>query len=407
MVTSMGLMGASIEAVPSVAGNPASDGTVRRRAYQRALTTLRHRYSSLGILAGANHFSDLWARDFCFASWGALSVGDTTVVTQGLDTLMGFMTPDGQIPLRVGQPIFLLKYIGINANPPRPRYIDDKGFSVSVDNNSLAVGLCHAYVSHTHDMAFLSRSFDTIYRMALWNDTQDRDGDGLMEEGPYAGWADSLKKRGKVYYTNVLHVHACGCVADLARRLGHAETGALTARYERAKNRLREVFWTGRYGVDWVDGQHVQSTFSTEANLLAIITHLLSREEAQSVFDVMAERGMTGHPVVPTVSPAYDAKHVYPPFRLIGLSDYHNGLSWIWVGCLEVVARWEMGDQAGATAALDRLATLIECHQGVYEVYDKGQPVRRLFYRSEEWFAWSSGLFVWACQKTGLHGESA
>ncbi|NDD67722.1 hypothetical protein EBZ35_08780, partial [bacterium] len=178
-------------------------------------------------------------------------------------------------------------------------------------------------------------------------------------------------------------------------------------RYERAKNRLHEVFWNGQYGVDWVDGQHVQSTFSTEANLLAILYHVVSREESQSILDVMAARGMTGHAVVPTVSPAYGSNQVYPPFRLIGLSDYHNGLSWIWVGCLEVVARWEMGDHSGATAALDRLAALIEGHQGVYEVYDKGQPVRRLFYRSEEWFAWSSGLFVWACQKTGLHGESA
>lgn len=381
--------------------------SIRYKAYQRALTTLRNRYHSLGILAGAGHFSDLWARDFCFASWGALAVDDRAVVRQGLDTLRHWMTPDGQVPLRVGQPIFLLKYLGFDATPPKPRYIDDKGYSVSVDNNSLAVALFHDYIAHTHDMAYLQETFESIRLMALWNDTQDRDGDGLIEEGHYAGWADSIKKEGKVFYTNVLHVHAARCVADLARRLSHADVTMLEDRYHRLRHRLHEVFWNGQYGVDWVNGTHVQSTLSAEANLLAIVLRLVSPTEATAIMDSMARLGMTGHAIVPTVAPAYDPKWVYRPFRLIGLSDYHNGLGWIWVGCVEVVARWEMGDHRGAAESLDRLAHLIEENQGVFEVYHGRKPVRRLWYRSEEWFAWSSGLFVWACQKTGLHLESS
>ena len=41
-----------------------------------------------------------------------------------------------------------------------------------------------------------------------WNFILDSDNDLLMEEEPYAGWTDSLRKRGKVLYTNILHFAA-------------------------------------------------------------------------------------------------------------------------------------------------------------------------------------------------------
>jgi hypothetical protein len=43
---------------------------------------------------------------------------------------------------------------------------------------------------------------------------------------------------------------------------------------------------------------------------------------------------------------------------------------------------------------------LILENKGVYEVYDKtGKPVKRIIYKSEYPFAWSSGLLIYAAKE--------
>ena len=96
-------------------------------------------------------------------------------------------------------------------------------------------------------------------------------------------------------------------------------------------------------------------------------------------------------------------RDIYPPFVGIRLQDYHNGLKWLWVGCLDAVAKSRNGQQDRAVEALTRIAAKIVEYDGVFEVYEKdGPPLQRFFYRSEKLFAWSSGLFVWACHQVGV-----
>ncbi|NBV42415.1 hypothetical protein EBR96_06580, partial [bacterium] len=103
-----------------------------------------------------------------------------------------------------------------------------------------------------------------------------------------------------------------------------------------------------------------------------------------------------------TRHPKYRAKHIYWPFFLINMSDYHNGLDWLWVGCVDAIAKWRCGLEPEGVDHITKIAHKIIEHNGVFEVYENGKPVRRLFYRSEEWFAWSSGLYVWACHELGI-----
>jgi glycogen debranching enzyme len=366
------------------------------KAYDMAVKTLKNRYSDLGILAGNGHFSDLWARDFAFAGWGALQIGDYDVVRNGLETLISHMGPDGQVPLRVGQPIFILKYLGFDATPPKPRYKEDKGMSISIDNNALLVILAEQYVSISNDHAFLEKNIDSLKQILAWNYLQDQDDDNLIEEGHYAGWADSLKKHGNVLYTNVLHYQATRVYAQLVRRLGRDEESEY---YHNLADKISDAinihFWNGHYYIDWISGKERQETFSTDGNLLAILYGVASTERVKRIQRCLVEFQLDKGYTTGTNYPKYRPRHIYFPFFLINMQDYHNGLEWLWLGCLDIVCKWQHGQKREALEHLSALSEKIVTYGGVYEVYDQGIPVKRLFYRSEEFFAWSSGMFLW------------
>ena len=51
-----------------------------QKSIEIAKLTLRSNYTDAGIVAGKDHFSDVWARDSLFASFGSIALGDTEVV---------------------------------------------------------------------------------------------------------------------------------------------------------------------------------------------------------------------------------------------------------------------------------------------------------------------------------------
>lgn len=86
-----------------------------------------------------------------------------------------------------------------------------------------------------------------------------------------------------------------------------------------------------------------------------------------------------------------------PELRLIGLGDYHNGVSWLWLGAINALAKHKIGMRNDAMALLGKMSDLIIKYNGIYEIYEKdGSPVKRKIYRAEHPFAWSSGMFLYA-----------
>ena len=84
----------------------------------------------------------------------------------------------------------------------------------------------------------------------------------------------------------------------------------------------------------------------------------------------------------------------------IGLKDYHNGLIWFWISCIASIAFFKNGYEKEGLDLLNKIAIKVNKDKTIYEVYTKkGKPMKNLFYRSEEGFAWSAGLFVWAYQE--------
>ncbi len=388
----------------SLQKNSSYDTDSLTEAYFTALATLKDRYTPDGIQAGKSHFSDLWIRDSCFASLGCLAIGDYEIVKKNILTMLNYQSPEGQIPLRVGQKWMLLKFLGFDAKTPKARFREDKEISTPTDSNSLLLMIVEKYIQLTDDKPFVLKTFDKLKKAVEWNFTRDSNHDLLMEEGYYAGWADSLKKKGTVLYTNVLHFKAVSSFAYCCEYLGKtAEADHYRYLASCIQDTINRLFWNGHYFIDWIgnDGKKF-NYFSTDGNVLAIIFGCANDNQARSIQAHVHQNGLDEGFSTYSVHPRYERKHIYSLFLPIGMGDYHNGLQWLWIGCVDAASKHAVGLTDEAYALMSRIAKKIVEHGGVYEVYHEGNPVKRLFYKSEQWFAWSAGLFVWACHQIGF-----
>ena len=368
------------------------------KAYEICTRVLRDAYNQKGINAGQTHFSDVWIRDSCFAGWGALALNDTQIIQNFLLHCFEHMNENGQCPLRIGQKYFLLKYIGLKG-PQGATYIEDKYVSIPMDSNALIIILFFKYLIKTKNNEFGSKYYFKIKKAIQWYETYKIN--HLIHEGPYAGWADSVKKKGHVLYTNALYYEALNCMKEISELLNIKSD--ITKFYEmktNVKTAINDQFWNGEYLNDWIYKGASKTTFSIEGNMLAILFDVISKEKKDKIITHMLNQSIISEHGCPVVYKHYDWVDIYPPFLLINLRDYHNGLIWFWVSCIASVSLHENNYKKHSIELLNKMANKINRDNTVYEVYTKkGVPVNRLFYKSEEGFAWSAGLFVWAYQE--------
>ncbi len=372
------------------------------QALKVASDNLRACYGKHGIYAGLHHFKDYWARDSFFASYGSLAKEDYDIVRQNLDLFLKNINSQGQIPLRIGKSGLgiVLSYYGFAKYGKRkPIYDTDKTGKKTVDQNSLFIILLYEYYKATKDKNFLIKNIEKIEKVIQWNFLNDKDKDYLIEESKYCNWADSIRKKGKVLYTNVCHCHGLYCMSKIYEKIDITKSRKYLDLHKKVKNKINELFWSGEHYLDWIDGKKRYNYFSTDGNILAILWNIASKEkaryieEASHIFDVNEIPSQCVHPNYPN-------KYVSLQIRLLGLGDYHNGLSWLWLGCINAIAKNKIGMKKDAVSLLRKISLLITKYRHVYEVYDKsGKPVKRLIYRAEYPFAWSSGLFIYAVKE--------
>jgi glycogen debranching enzyme len=370
-------------------------------AFQIALNNLRSLYGEDGIFAGARHFKDYWGRDSFFASFGCLEIEDSYIVKKNLSLHLNCLNKRGQLPLRIGATPkgVVLAYFGIKPKKRTPIYHTDKNLFSPVDQNSLFVIAFFQYIKKTKDTDFLKANLDKIERIVSWNFHNCHDG-VLMEEDEYCNWADSIKKKGKVLYTNVCYCHSLKCMSELYKIIGNKQMyNEYLEKHQRVKNKINELFWSGEHYLDWIDKDKQHNYFSTDGNLLAVLWDIADIvrakhiEEASHIFEVNEVPSECVHPL-------YPKKLISSQVKLIGLEDYHNGVSWLWLGCINALAKDKLGMKKEALSLLERISSIIIESNGVYEIYEEtGEPVNRFIYKAEFPFAWSAGLFVYAVKK--------
>ena len=375
-------------------------------AFRIARTALEKCYDRLGIVAGRRHFGDLWARDFLFASWGALVIGDTDIVRTGLITLADSTLPSGQLPLRIGCSSLgqVRRLFGLRADEEVRTYAQDKRFSHPQDQNSLFLITLARYLDATGDVSILEHCpTDRLRAICAWNISETRD--GLLFGGGYATWQDSVRKPGWTLMNNVLYIESFRALSAILAYAGETAPTEWAECEATSRTRLREHLWNGQYYSDYHDGTARRDIFSLDGNLFAIYWDIVTPDERESILAHLASTNLL-HPFgARTNTPAYRLSEVYLPYALIGMDDYqNNSFHWLWLGCLAAMVLARSDREAEAHHTLANIARVIEEYGDVYEVYERhGKPVRRLWYVSEHPFAWSSGFFVAACRE--VYGE--
>ncbi|MBW2970693.1 glycoside hydrolase family 116 protein, partial [Candidatus Woesearchaeota archaeon] len=310
-----------------------------------------------------------------------------------------------QIPMRVGQYFVGLKLLGIQTRHKiKPRYTQDKGRNKTTDQNSLLIIVSSMYLEKTKDFKFIENNIFKLDKSIQWNLACDKDNDLLIEECYYAGWTDSIKKSGKVLYTNVLHCEALKQISSMHHKLGDKHKSAYYLKLHLiVKAMINSLFWNGQYYTDWIDNNlRRHEYFSTDGNLLAILFDIADSYKSSKI-QYCIEKYQINFPTPTKVSyPNYPFSKRTIVDYLVGVGDYHSGIRWPWLGCLDVVVKFKLGTSRESKKLLKRISQHIVNQGTVHEVFEPdGTPVSRCIYRSQKPFAWNAGMFLYAVEQLG------
>lgn len=360
-----------------------------------AIQALKSNYGEKGIYAGQHQFKDYWARDSFFASLGAISIGDYEIVKKNLELFAENQKEDGQIPLRVGAKRIEWHFLGIHPKQEIARYTEDKKKNTPLDQNCLYIIVAEAYINKTQNYAFGKKHYKSLESALEWLERKDSDKNLLVEEDEFAGWTDSLKKKGEVLFTNVCYYKSTASLGKIQEHLGKENT--YFEKSEKIKRAINDNFWNGEYFIDFIYENEKKEYFSTEANLLAIAWNVSNASQSEKIMQSIGKFGLRSYTGILNSGKKYPLSLKSGFLIAVGLEDYHDGLYWGWISALDAIALKKTNQSQKSVEVLRNMELLFKKYGEVYEVYEKsGEPVQRILYRSERPFAWSAGMYLYA-----------
>jgi GH15 family glucan-1,4-alpha-glucosidase len=391
--------------------------TVESRAMQIAIENLRAGLElrqladgsqKLVLNAGPRNFREPWARDLGFASYGLMALDERRAIRENLDVFYMNQLPDGQLPIKVHSTNVPTRYLHSLLkreqpiyNPLRPRYFSGHK-TISLDGNPLLVIAALEYIRNCQDQEFMDRYWSAIKQAVRWLEKYALTEDGLLHQGPFSDWADSIARRGRVLYTNVLYWKALQELSKAAGELGELpEAQELQEKADHIKAAINDYFWRPQLGY-YVTTQEF-ANLSSSGNLLAVAWDLATPEQGHAILDAMERFGMANPvPTRPVHSP-YPKRYIAIENRLGGIGYYHTEAAWIWLGAWHVIAAQHLGRNEEARQLLDRMARAIVRDGEVHEVYSpSGRYISTLVYTSEAPLTWSAAMFVYASSLLGV-----
>lgn len=356
-----------------------------------AIRGLRACYRSQGIVAGNHHFTDYWARDGFFAAMGAKEIGDEKIVEEMVELFFEFQREDGLIPYRVmNGPMHIGKYFGREKKfaKPRPTY-RLRGLGAEVIDGTTLTILNAAMGRQKKYLRKIKKGLDYLEKREFF---------GLLWDGPMCEWNDAVWKIGNLLYSNIIYWKM---LEELEKWYGDEKVEELKnvgAKKKQIEGKIRERLWNGRYFADWYDYKR-QDYLYPFGNCLAVAWGFCRQEEVETI---MREVEKTKHNfTLETNSPSYSWWRVDLVERLAGMADYQNaGTLWWQTGTSYLAALIKMGKDKEAVRWAKIMAKKVVDDQKIYECYERdGLPVKRWWYRSEEPFAWASGMIIWSLNK--------
>ncbi len=356
------------------------------------------------LCAGVRNFREPWARDFGFASFGLAELGDIQTIKECLEVFLITQQPSGQFPVKVHSTNFIDRYLHSLFNrqqpidaPIKPKYITAHN-TISLDGNALLVIAALNYAKRFEDVAFVKTHWPALKQAIIWLEDHALEDDGLLHQGAFADWADSIARSGRVLYPNVLYWKALVDLADTAQSLGDGEAEAyFSMQAKHLKDAINDHFWRDDLGY-YITSQ-VFDILSSSGNLLAVAWGLTTPEQAHSILDKMREFSMANPVPTQVTHRSYPNKFIAIENRLGGIGNYHTSAAWLWLGAWHVIALSRMKRLDEAESLLYRISNAIVRDRAVHEVYaPDGRPLSTFWYTSEAPLTWSAGMVVYAHQ---------
>jgi len=351
------------------------------------------------VCAGFRHFREPWARDFGFAAYGLMEEGRADVVEDGVRLFFRHQASSGQLPLKLHSTVLMERYLHSVFHRVQPvdaslipRFITAHG-TRSLDSALLLIIAWSECVVRTENRALAVDLHDGALRAINWVERYKKN-DGLLHQGPFADWADSIARRGPVLYTNVLWWKALKGLEEveayLPEGMRHAETSS-----REVGLRIREAYFSDHYGYLFQTPSHAM--FTAAPNYMAVAWGLTDDKESQSILDYAKEMRMSD--VVPSrvTDREYAFYQVGPEMRIAGIPHYHTSCSWMWIGGWHAVACLRAGREEEAQGIVDRMLATVERDRTVFEVHTKeGEPLATRLYHSEEPLSWNAAMILYA-----------
>lgn len=354
------------------------------------------------LCAGLRHFREPWARDTGFASFGLVELEAYHAVQEALEVFLLTQSPEGQFPVKIHSTHFLERYLYSLLNreqpidrPIYPRYKTAHN-TISLDGNSLLILAILNYARRSANLDFIHTWWQALKNALAWLATHVREEDGLLHQGAFTDWADSIARQGKVLYTNVIYWKALHEMADTATNLGYAEDYAvLSSQARRILRSINAHFWRPDLGY-FITSQFFDN-LSSSGNLLAIAWGMATPEQSHAILDAMRYFGMAIPVPTKATHRAYPRKFIALENRLAGTADYHTYFAWLWLGAWHVIALARMQRMEEARELLYNMSRVIVRDGAVHEVYrPDGHYASTIWYTSESPLTWSAGMFVYA-----------
>jgi glycogen debranching enzyme len=377
-----------------------------KQAIEIAKESLRWCYTERGIITGTRKV--LWSWDSFFATFGAVSIGDLEIVKTNLLLYLKYQHKNGSIPKRFSNPLYNLRFIGIPISEvwskQQPNYKSPYYTGVSLTQHPMLILAFHHYVKNSGDLNFLKQNFSKLQNIYHFLDRHSYK-NGLLKESLGGGWAEAVMKRGAVAFTNMCYAESLRCFSDLARIAGKLEISEeFKNKYQQIKTTINNTLWSDKDGGFYSDwrGLNRHHNFASDGNILAILWGIADKNQTSILLKRLDKLMAKSRVPMPVAEDKYLIFRIFIFNLLGGMKHYHINFSWTWLGSIYALAKLKIGRKKEALQILVKISKAIVRDGIVHEIYYNNKPVKLFFYKSEAPWAWSAGLFLYACKMAGL-----